>query len=146
MTYYDYEKRDGIKPISWQDFFGICKGLALAVASYEPEIILGIIRAGMYPATLLSHFLRAEVYAIRVTRRYQDRIIHDTPQWMVRPPEEVRDKRVLIVDEICNEGKTLLLARDEVQKMGAKAVKSAVMYSHTWGKAFRTAIFGAHTK
>lgn len=134
QPFYNYGSRDGIKNITWNDFFGLCKGLALAVSADPPEMILGIIRGGLYPAALLSHFLRVDVYAIRVTRRQHDRVVYDEPLWIIRPPEDVMGKKVLIVDEICSEGKTLLLARKEVLKMGAKDVKGAVMYAHTWGQ------------
>jgi hypothetical protein len=57
---YSYEKRKGILPISWQDYFRLYKGLALAISAYEPEIILGIARGRLYAATLLSHRLEGE--------------------------------------------------------------------------------------
>jgi hypoxanthine phosphoribosyltransferase len=132
--FYSYAARKGIRPISWNDFFGICKGLALAAESFRPEIILGIIRGGLYPATLVSHFLRVDVWPIRVTRRQNDRVISETPQWIIRPPAEVAGKRVLIVDEICSEGHTLRMAKGETERLGAAAILTAVMYSHTWGQ------------
>src|SRR5260370_7865773 len=58
--FYSYEKRKGILPISWQDYFRPYKGLALAISAYEPEIILGIARGGLYAATLLSHRLEGQ--------------------------------------------------------------------------------------
>jgi uncharacterized protein len=64
---YAYETRKGILPISWEDYFGLCKSLALTISAYEPEIILGIARGGVYAATLLSHMLRAEFYAVKIT-------------------------------------------------------------------------------
>ncbi|MBZ0305606.1 MAG: phosphoribosyltransferase [Anaerolineae bacterium] len=133
-SYYDYGSREGIKIISWQDFYGLCKGLALAASAYQPDMILGILRGGMYPATQISHLLRVDAYVIRLTRRQHDRVIHDDPQWVIKPPEEVKDQKILIVDEICSEGKTLQLAREEARRMGAKDIRCAVMYAHTWGQ------------
>ena len=69
---YDYENRAGIRPISWEDFHGLCKGLAVAVASFQPEIILPIGRAGYYPGTLLAHMLQVEIYPVRLSRRVKD--------------------------------------------------------------------------
>ena len=54
---YDYTTRQGIHPISWEDFHGICKALAKAVFRFQPEIILAIGRGGYYPGTLLAHRL-----------------------------------------------------------------------------------------
>jgi hypoxanthine phosphoribosyltransferase len=133
--FYDYETRQGFLPISWDDAVAICKGLALAVAPFEPDLILGVARGGLYPATLLSHLLRTELYPIRITRRVRDEVVHDQPVWVLQPPAAVAGQRVLIVDEICSEGITIGMARDEVTAMGAAAVRSAVMYAHTWGAA-----------
>jgi uncharacterized protein len=132
---YDYENRQGIRPISWEDFHALCKGLALAIAPYDPEIILGIARAGLYPATLISHLLRCELYGIRLTRRRKDVVEQATPVWLQRPPDAVAGRRVLIVDEICDSGETLGLARPEVLRMGASQALCAVLYSHSWGQS-----------
>src|SRR6266545_2488675 len=106
-TSYSFEHRDGVRPISWEDFHGICKGLAKAVEPFNPEIILAIGRGGFYPGTLLSHMLQAEIYPVRVSRRVNDIVQYETPQWRVRPPKRVQDKRILLVDEISSTGETI---------------------------------------
>src|SRR5690349_16255287 len=97
---YDYENRAGLMPISWNDFHGICKALAAGVAAYDPALILPIGRGGFYPGTLISHLLRKEVYPIRLSRRVADVVVHEEPQWIMRPPESVKGQKVLVVDEI----------------------------------------------
>jgi hypothetical protein len=42
LKYYDYSHRKGIRPISWEDFHGICKALALSAAKFQPQIILPV--------------------------------------------------------------------------------------------------------
>jgi len=66
---YAYSTRTGVRPISWEDFHGICKALALAVSHFQPEVIVPIGRGGYYPGTLLAHLLRVEIYPVRVSRR-----------------------------------------------------------------------------
>lgn len=132
--FYDYTNRQGVLPISWADMVRLCKGLALAVESYQPEIILGIARDGLYPATLLSHMLRAELYPIRITSRFCDQVVHSEPQWLVRPPALVREQRVLVVDGICSEGRTLRAVQRELEELGAGAIRSAVLFAHSWGQ------------
>jgi hypothetical protein len=133
QTPYDYENRKGLHPISWEDFHGICKGLAKAVAPYQPEIILAVGRGGFYPGTLISHILQIEIYPVRLSRRVNDVVKYESPQWLVRPPEAVNDRRVLIVDEISSTGETLQMVESEVKRLGAKTVRCAVMYAHSWG-------------
>jgi hypoxanthine phosphoribosyltransferase len=55
--------------------------------------------------------------------------------WFVKPSEVVRDQQVLIVDEICGAGITLGMVKEEVEKLGAKEIRSAVLYAHEQGKA-----------
>ncbi len=130
---YDYSTRRGIRPISWTDFHGLCKGLAQAIAPYAPEIILPVGRGGYYPGTLIAHLLRAEVYPVRLSRRVNDVVRHEVPRWLLRPPAMVRGRRVLIVDEIASTGETLRIVRAEAERLGARAVRGAVLYAHTWG-------------
>jgi hypoxanthine phosphoribosyltransferase len=130
---YDYSTRKGIRPISWEDFHGLCKALAAAVSCFEPEIILPVGRGGYYPGTLISHMLQAEVYPVRLSRRVNDVVKHESPQWLVEPPAAVARKRALIVDEISGTGETIRLVKEKVLSLGASTVRSAVLYAHSWG-------------
>ena len=130
---YDYENRTDIHPISWRLFHGLCKGLVIAVSPYRPEIILPIGRAGYYPGTLIAHMLQVELYPIRLSRRVRDIVKYRSPQWLLEPPPEVQNRRALIVDEICSTGETLTMVKAKVEALGARAVRSAVLYAHTKG-------------
>ncbi len=130
---YDYTNRDGIWPISWNDFHGLCQAIALAAAAFDPEIIIAIGRGGFYPGTLVAHLLRTEIYPVRFTRRVNDVVLHEEPQWLLEPPKLVQGKRILVVDEISSSGQTLLGVKQKVEEMGAAVVQTAVLYAHTWG-------------
>lgn len=130
---YDYENRSGIRPISWEDFHGLCKGLALAVAAWRPEIIIPVGRGGYYPGTLLAHMLQVEVYPVRVSRRVEDVVTYQEPRWLVEPPAVVQGRRVLVVDEISSSGETIVIVKQKVEALGAQAVRSAVLYAHGKG-------------
>jgi len=130
---YDYTTRKGIRPISWEDFHGICKALTKAAFPFQPEIILAIGRGGYYPGTLLAHMLQVEIYPVRLSRRVNDVVLFKSPQWLLEPPLLVTGRRLLIVDEICDSGETITMVKEKVESLKAKAVKSAVMYAHTWG-------------
>jgi hypoxanthine phosphoribosyltransferase len=130
---YDYSTRKDIHPISWEDFHGICKALAKAVSSFQPEIILAIGRGGYYPGTLLAHLLQVELYPVRVSRRVKDVVKFQTPQWLVEPPPLVKGQPVLVVDEISGSGETISMVKEKTELLGAKEVRSAVLYAHTWG-------------
>ena len=130
---YDYTNRHGLWPISWNDFHGLCQALAVAAAEFAPEIILALGRGGFYPGTLVAHLLRTEIYPVRLSRRVNDRVVHETPVWLLEPPLLVQGKRVLVVDEICDSGQTLQMAGKKLEEMDVSAMKTAVLYAHTWG-------------
>ena len=58
---YDYSTRSGVRPISWNDFHGLVKALAVAVAPWRPDMVLPVLRGGAYPGALLAHILQ-DVY------------------------------------------------------------------------------------
>ncbi len=132
-TPYDYSTRKGVRPISWNEFHGLVKGLVMAVAPFQPQIILPVGRGGYYPGTLIAHILQVEVYPVRLSRRVNDQVAFETPRWLLPPPPIIAGQRILIVDEISSTGETLRLVKATAQTMGAAAVKSAVLYAHTWG-------------
>jgi hypoxanthine phosphoribosyltransferase len=130
---YNYETRTGVHPISWEDFHAVCKALTAAIFRFRPQLILPIGRGGFYPGTLIAHMLQVDIYPVQVSRRVNDVITYKRPQWLVKPPAVVKDRRVLIVDEICDSGETISMVKEKTEAMGAKAVRSAVLYAHTWG-------------
>ena len=132
---YDYSTRRGVRPISWDDFHGLVKALVVAVAPWQPEIVLPVLRGGAYPGTLLAHILQVDVYPVRLTRRQDDIVVRERPLWLVEPPAAVAGRRVLVVDEMCSTGETLRLVRERALAQGAAAARTATLYAHTWGAA-----------
>jgi hypoxanthine phosphoribosyltransferase len=133
MTSYLYKERKGVHPISWEDFHSLCKGLSVSISKYNPGVILGIARGGLYPGTLISHILQKEFFPIRLTRRINDIVRQEHPVWSVTPPETIKGKKILIVDEVCDSGETLEMVKAKCLEMGAAEIKTAVLYSHKKG-------------
>ncbi len=123
-------RRVGVEHIDWERFEALVRRLAQQIEAYEPQLLLGIVRGGLIPTTMLSYMLRREMYPIRVVRRFDAPAAQ--PAWLVRPPEKVRGRRVMIIDERADSGQTLALAAEEVRRMGASHVRTAVLYAHTW--------------
>jgi hypothetical protein len=132
MKSYDYRNRKGIKEISWDEFQEMCKKLAWEISKTDLDIIVGIARAGLYPATLIAGMLRKEIYPIRLTRRENDQIKHKKPVWITKMPDDVKNKRILIIDEIADSGETLSLVAEQAKQKSAIAVKTAVLVTHSW--------------
>jgi hypoxanthine phosphoribosyltransferase len=134
MKSYDYAHRTGLKRLSWNDFARLSRLLAELVEPYQPQMILGIARAGLFPATAVACSLRCELSPIRLTRRSEDVVVHERPVWKVPVPSEVAGKIVVLIDEIADVGQTLSMAAQSARDQGAKEVITASLVSHSWAK------------
>lgn len=132
MKPYDYAHRSGVRQISWEDFSALASRLAELVEPYRPQVILGIARAGLFPATFVACSLRLEFFPIRLTRRLHDQVLYEQPVWKVAVPQEIAGKRVAIIDEIADSGRTLALAAENARALGAELIISASLVCHSW--------------
>lgn len=132
MKSYDYAQRKGILELSWDDFAALSHQLAEKLAVYQPQAIVGLARAGLFPATLTACALRIELYPARLTRRLNDQVICETPTWLIPVSPLVAGKRVAVVDEIADSGQTLRMAVEAVVELGATHVIPASLIAHSW--------------
>jgi len=134
MKSYDYAYRTGVTRLSWNDFARLSRLLAELVEPYQPQMILGIARAGLFPATAVACSLRCELFPIRLTRRSEDVVMYEQPVWKVPVPPEVAGKIVVLIDEIADAGQTLSMAAQSATDQGALEVITASLVSHSWAK------------
>jgi uncharacterized protein len=132
MKPYDYAHRKGVHPLTWDDFASMAAALAEKLAAFKPEAIVGVARAGLFPATAVACFLRCELYPARITRRVNDIVVYQSPMWKVPISPEVQGKVVAVVDEMADTGQTLALVADESRRLGAREVITASLVSHSW--------------
>jgi hypoxanthine phosphoribosyltransferase len=132
MHSYDYAHRQGVREISWEEFAALSARLAEELAEAGVEAIVGIARAGLFPATAVACNLRREMYPARVTRRVNDKVVHKSPVWKVPVSPEVKGQVVAVVDEIADTGETLALVANSIRENGAVRVVTACLVSHTW--------------
>jgi len=100
---------------------------------FKPDVIVGITRGGWIPARVLSDLLgisalvtaRVEFYlGVAETR--------NKPVLTQGVSAGVTGKKVLIVDDVADTGKSLQLARDHVVQQGAAEVRIATVYRKPW--------------
>lgn len=111
--------------VDWPFFGEICRALALKVArEYEPEMVLGIAKAGVIPGAVVASILGLEFASMTVTRDTEGA----DPVLVTGPPASIAGRRVVIVDETCNTGHTMRLALNEVRRAGPADVRTAVSF------------------
>ena len=120
--------------VDWAMFGELCRALALKVArDYDPEVIVGIARAGVIPGAVIASMLRLDFYSMKISRRDGDETVRDRPEILSAAPLQVRGRRVLIVDEITTSGDTLRLALAAVRDVHPSEVRTATSFARTTG-------------
>lgn len=94
----------------------------------EPPIVLCVMGGAVFFTGQLLPKLRfsLEFDFLQVTR-YHDTTQGKTLKWIVMPKESVKNRKILILDDILDEGVTLKAIVDQCKSLEAKEIKSAVM-------------------
>lgn len=121
------DRTRGVFQVDWPLFGELSRALALKVArEYDPEIVVGIATAGVIPGAVVAAILGREFHSIVVSRRFHAESPRETPAILGAAPTEVRNRRVLVVDETCDSGETLRMAVAAIVNAGATDVRTAV--------------------
>lgn len=131
--------------LSWQDVEKSCQNIIrkIHIDGFRPDLIVGITRGGLVPATMISHYIRAPLYTQKICLR-------DNPDcegngWL---PEEAfgvfqqeigfEGKSILIVDDINDTGATFDWLKNDWQNACHPYNESR--WSEIWGKTVRFAV------
>ena len=119
--------------LSWEMFGELCRALALKVAGdYDPDVIVGVARAGVIPGAVVASILRKDFYSMKISRR-EGGEVRARPSILSAAPSQARGKKVLIVDEITTSGETLRLALAAVRDVGPAEVRTATSFVRPQG-------------
>lgn len=121
-----------IEYISWNDTVKLCDTLAKKVEKYEPDVLVGISRGGLVPVRLLSDILGNKNIAVIKVEFYKSiGKTRDIPRITQELNYDVEGKRVLLVDDIADTGRSIVIAKDHVKRKGAKEIKVATLHYKT---------------
>lgn len=124
----------GVLELDWEVFGELCRALAVNVSrSYDPDIVIGIARAGVIPGAVIASILRRDFFSMKISRRSGLERVHQRPQIMTSAPVQAAGKRVLIVDEICTSGETLRMAVAAVRAVRVAEIRTATSFVKTGG-------------
>ncbi len=129
------EKIEFLSPSS-EKIEGMCLELAkkIKASGFKFDLIVGVLRGGVIPAVYLSDFLGDHnIYAIRL-RSYTG--IGENEQLDVVQPLNIglHGKKVLLVDDVADTGKSLNAALEHLKGKGAQEVKVACLHYKPWSK------------
>jgi len=120
--------------LSWEMFGELCRALALKVArDFEPDLVVGIARAGVIPGAVVASILRKDFYSLTITRREGGEVVRDRPAVLSAAPFQCRGKRVLLVDEITSSGATLRMGLASIRDLGPEEIRTATSFCRHTG-------------
>ncbi|HLS92113.1 MAG TPA: phosphoribosyltransferase [Microbacterium sp.] len=118
--------------LTWDGFGRATRDLAreIVASAFEPEVVVAIARGGLLPAGAIAYGLGAKnCGAINMEFYTGIGTVLDAPQ--VLPPEldmnYLDGRRVLLVDDVADSGRTLRMAVDMLRDKGAD-VRSVTIY------------------
>ncbi len=120
---------------SWNEIYNMLLNLAEKIRKngFEPDIIVGISRGGWPPARVLSDLLNNPNLA-NVKAEFYLGVAETKGEPTLTQPVSmaVAGKKVLVVDEVADTGKSLKLVKEHVIEEGATEVKIVTIYYKPW--------------
>ena len=117
--------------VSWGEVHRLCHRLSglIQASSYQPDIVVAIGRGGYIPARLVCDALDIMALTSIKIEHYLSGSDKQA-EAVIRYPlcVDIKDQRVLIVDDVNDSGDTLQLAVEHIQGFQPQEVRTAVMH------------------
>jgi hypoxanthine phosphoribosyltransferase len=120
---------------SWNQIYSLLLELAEAVrrSGFEPDVIVGVSRGGWIPARIMSDLLGKPKLA-NVAAEYYVGVAETKHKPIITQPVSlpVKDKKLLVVDDVADRGESLKLVEAHLKKGGASEIRIATIYYKPW--------------
>jgi len=120
---------------TWECIYELLLNLASQIrrAGFEPDLIVGVARGGWPVARVMSDLLENPEVA-NVKADFYLGVAETKGEPVITQPVSapVKGKKVLVVDDVADTGKSLALVRKHLKEQGAADVKIATIYYKPW--------------
>lgn len=120
---------------TWEQIYELLLNLAYHIRKvrFKPDIIVGVSRGGWPPARIMSDLLENPELA-NVKAEFYLSVAETKGEPVITQPVSVsvKGKKVLVVDDVADTGKSLALVREHLKEQGAIDVKIATIYYKPW--------------
>lgn len=120
---------------TWEGIYELLLNLADKIRKdgFKPDVIVGISRGGWPPARIMSDLLENPELA-SVKAEFYLGVAETKGEPVITQPVSVSvgGKKVLVVDDVADTGKSLRLVRNHLREHGASKVKVATIYYKPW--------------
>jgi hypoxanthine phosphoribosyltransferase len=116
---------------SWNQIYSLLLELAEAIrkSRFKPDVIVGVSRGGWIPARIMSDLLE-NPKLVNVATEYYVGVAETKykPMLTQQVSLPVKDKKVLVVDDVADTGESLKLVKAHLKKQGASEIMIATIY------------------
>jgi len=120
---------------SWDQLYGLLLNLSEAVrkSGFEADLMVGVSRGGWIPARIMSDLLENPNLA-NVTAEFYVGVAETRQEPSITQPvsASVDGKKVLVVDDLADTGKSLKIVNAHLKNQGASEVRIATIYYKPW--------------
>lgn len=120
---------------SWEQIYEMLIELADRIRrnGFEPDVIVGVSRGGWTPARVMSDLLENPELA-NVKAKFYLGVAETKGEPVITQPvsTSVKGKKVLVMDDVADTGKSLRLVKAHLLEEGATDVKIATIYYKPW--------------
>lgn len=123
--------------LNWDRLVDLTLDLSLLIkgSSRRFDSVVAILRGGFVVGKLVSDFLGIEDLVVLGLTSYGTKVGSGEDPVVTYPiTRDLRGKDVLIVDDVADTGRTLIVARDLLKLYGVKNMQTAVLYVKPWSK------------
>jgi len=101
----------------------------MGAENFHPDVVIGVVRGGLIPARILVDLLEVSQFVTLQIEHYIGiSATMEMPTLKQPISAPVTGKKVLVVDDIADTGKTLRLAIAHLKEQGAKQTKTSTLY------------------
>ena len=105
-----------------RDVNTLCREIILD--NFNPDVIVGLSRGGLTPGVMMSHWFQKPFKPVKAALR-------DFPDWEDYLPKKT-DKRILIVDDICDSGETFQKISDFLNSRKESSTQTNIRFASLW--------------
>lgn len=119
--------------LSWEELHSLIFDLSQKInhEKHEFDLIVAIARGGLSISHILSDFLKLPITSFTISS-YLDLQQHKTPEISFHIGNKLHNKRILLVDDVSDSGKTFIRGIEYLKELGAEDVKTAAIFTKSW--------------
>ena len=115
---------------SYEEIENLCKDISkkIKISKFKVDYILGVSVGGLVPSVLLARLLKTKKIMSVAISSYEKKKQKELKLLIAPDKSLLKGKKVLIVDDICDSGNTIIFLENLLKTCKVKSVKCATIF------------------